>query len=138
MIVADASLIVAFLLPGPDNALAEQVREKDGFWIAPPRWQVEFVSAIWKKLKVGQIDLRTAGELFGHLEEVVAQSLWVDPREVLETAIAVNHSPYDCEYVVLARTVGIRLVTFDQPLRERFPDVAFAPGRFIHDTTDPA
>ena len=38
---------------------------------------------------------------------------------------------YDAEFVVLARQLGVRLVTFDKPLRKAFPEIAVDPAAFM-------
>ena len=37
-------------------------------------------------------------------------------------------SSYDAEYVVLAKDLNCRLLTFDRKLLQLFPDVALKPG----------
>ena len=54
----------------------------------------------------------------------------VDSREVLELAQRSGCSTYDCEYVVLAAALGVRLVTSDKAVLKAFPSVAVAPEAF--------
>ncbi len=40
-------------------------------------------------------------------------------------------SAYDCEFVVLARELRVRLVTFDTEVLQSFPDTADSPETFL-------
>ncbi len=50
----------------------------------------------------------------------------VDSKQALMLARDSGCSAYDCEYVSLAFTLGLRLVTQDQRVLRPFPDVAVA------------
>jgi hypothetical protein len=50
----------------------------------------------------------------------------VDSPSVLGLAEASGCSAYDCEYVALAKKLGVRLVTLDQQIIRAFPEVAVA------------
>jgi predicted nucleic acid-binding protein len=49
-------------------------------------------------------------------------------HQVLALAIATGCSTYDAEFVVLARQLNCRLLTFDRKLLQLFPDLAMKPG----------
>ncbi len=48
--------------------------------------------------------------------------------KVLDLAIRFGCSSYDAEFVVLAKELNCRLLTFDRKLLQLFPDVALKPG----------
>ncbi len=48
----------------------------------------------------------------------------IDTDLVLQRAAAPVHSAYGCEYVALAQTRDLLLVTGDKQLAARFPDIA--------------
>jgi predicted nucleic acid-binding protein len=50
--------------------------------------------------------------------------------DVLSLAASAACSAYDAEFVVLARALGVPLVTMDKLLLESFPETAVAPARF--------
>ena len=48
----------------------------------------------------------------------------VQSRDVLGLAEESGCSAYDCEYIALAKDLGINLVTTDKQLIKAFPDIA--------------
>ena len=50
----------------------------------------------------------------------------VKPRAVFDLVLSSGCSAYDCEYVALARLLGVPLVTEDRKLLRSFPDIAEA------------
>jgi len=53
--------------------------------------------------------------------------------DVLSLAASTACSAYDAEFVVLARELGVPLITTDKLLLESFPDTAVSPARFLGD-----
>ena len=53
--------------------------------------------------------------------------------DVLSLAASTACSPYDAEFIVLARDLGVPLITTDKLLLESFPDTAVSPPRFLGD-----
>jgi predicted nucleic acid-binding protein len=51
--------------------------------------------------------------------------------DVIELAAGSGCSAYDAEFVVLAKDLGVPLVTTDRELLEKFPETAVTPGRFL-------
>jgi predicted nucleic acid-binding protein len=54
----------------------------------------------------------------------------IPSRAVLELSRDSKCSTYDCEYVALARGLGIPLVTSDRAVLRAFPGIAVSPGDF--------
>ncbi|GAB4144315.1 MAG: hypothetical protein Fur0021_00800 [Candidatus Promineifilaceae bacterium] len=55
----------------------------------------------------------------------------VDMAHALQLALANAISAYDAQYVALATTWNLSLVTEDQKLQRAFPDVALSMRRFL-------
>lgn len=55
----------------------------------------------------------------------------VGSAEVLDLALSSKCSAYDAEFVVLARELGVPLITLDRELLEKFPGTAVTPERFL-------
>ena len=53
MIVADTNLIVYLFITGDQTTLAQQVLEKDSYWIVPPLWQSEFRNVLAAYIRRG-------------------------------------------------------------------------------------
>lgn len=125
MIVVDTDVVAAFWIRGGRTAVARQTRKRDGDWIVPPLWRSE-IRSVLRQYLVG-----------GHV--TVAQALWfaekaeadlrgreqrVGTSDVLKLVERTRHSAYDCEYVALAESSGIRLVTGDRTMVRLFPNTA--------------
>ena len=55
----------------------------------------------------------------------------VSPWHVLELIQVSKCSAYDCEFVALAKELGVKLVTLDKQILAQFPETAVAPDKFI-------
>ncbi len=134
MIVADTNLLVALWAGGYGAAIAESIRRRDQGWEVPRLWRSEFRNAligmVRARLLASEHVLVLANDaeraLLNHEHDVVA-------HEVLTLALRSGCSAYDCEYVAVARSLRIPLVTFDREVLRAFPDVAIVPQAFLRD-----
>lgn len=55
----------------------------------------------------------------------------IPSADVLNLAAKSNCSAYDCEFVVLAQDLKVPLVTTDQKLARKFPEVAVTLKNFL-------
>jgi predicted nucleic acid-binding protein len=132
MIVADANLLVYLVMPGERTADAEAVLEKDPTWVAPASWRSELRSVVHKYIVRGDLTIARAVALLGQLDEVIGgREGDVDAEDVLALAYRSRCSTCDCEYVALAKTLGVPLVTTDRALLKAFPAVAMTPAEFL-------
>jgi hypothetical protein len=71
-----------------------------------------------------------------------AESLWrsrefaVPSDAVLELTFHHGITAYDGEFVVLAKQLGMPLVTFDKPVRKAFPNIAISAEEFLNHRCD--
>ena len=65
---------------------------------------------------------------------IVAGFRDVPMKDAMQLAVECGISAYDAQFVVLARQLGVFLVTEDGRLRKRFPDVAISMQAFIDGT----
>jgi predicted nucleic acid-binding protein len=125
LIVADANLVVYLLLPGQRSDDAVAALERDSDWRLPPLWRSEVRNALRGHVRAGDIDLSTAiAAMADAVLRFRAAEEYVDSARVLELACGTGLSAYDCEYVALAESLGVPLVTADDRILRTFRDVA--------------
>lgn len=131
MIVADNALISYLIIPGEYTDEAERVRGLDSDWVAPPLWISEFRNVLRNYIVGGLLSLEKAS-LFMDAAELLMRGRAhdVSSAEVLALAATSGCTAYDCEYVALARSVGVQLITTDKEVLREFPDLALHPERF--------
>lgn len=132
MIVADANLLAYVVMPGERTAEAEAVLAKDPAWVAPALWRSELRSVVHKYIVRGDLTIARAVSLLGQLDEVIGgREDDVDAEDVLALASRSKCSTYDCEYVALAKTLSVPLVTTDRAILKAFPALAMTPAEFL-------
>ena len=125
MIVIDTNVMVYLLTGAGQGEEAERLFSKDPEWAAPPILLSELRNVMVGLVRRSQIEASDASEICNDAREILRDrtvSVLSDP--VLETAIQGKLSAYDAEFVVLARQLGVPLVTADQAILEGAPDVA--------------
>ncbi|MBC8089376.1 MAG: type II toxin-antitoxin system VapC family toxin [Phycisphaerae bacterium] len=125
MIVVDTNVVAYLLVPGPQTAWAQATFRRDPLWAAPTLWRSELRSVLTQYIRQRQLPLSKALEMQTLGEALFAGREYpVDSAAVLEAAIASGCSAYDSEFAVLARGLGVSLVTADKQLLSAFPDTA--------------
>ena len=127
MIVIDTNVIAYLYLPGDYTAKAESLLERDPDWAAPLLWRSEFRNILAGYMRRKALAYEIARELQAEAESLlVGGEHDVDSRRVLELVRDSDCSAYDCEFVALAMTLGVKLVTMDAKLLKAFPQQAVA------------
>jgi predicted nucleic acid-binding protein len=129
MIVADANLIAALILPISNHTeTAEQILTTDRDWAAPTLWRSEFCNILATAERNGVMKLELAVEAMETAEQVMGGSEFeVSSVETLKLAAASGCTAYDSEYMLLAKELGVKLVTYDKKLLREFPEIAIHP-----------
>ncbi|MBI4545252.1 MAG: type II toxin-antitoxin system VapC family toxin [Gemmatimonadetes bacterium] len=131
MIIADTNLLVDLLVHGDRTADARRVFRRDPDWRAPLLWRSEFRNVLRFLIRRGLFSLADALEIMDRAESLMEGADYtVLSAPVLELAASSGISAYDCEFVSLARQIGVPLVTSDAPVLRAFPDVAVSPAAF--------
>jgi predicted nucleic acid-binding protein len=131
MIVADANLIAYLILPGERTREAEAVLETDPVWVVPVLWASEMRRVLGHYVRAGQLSIAQASAAMDRASGLIdGREGPVESREVLTLAVKSGCSTYDCEYVSLAMSLGVGLVTSDKALLRAFPGVAVTPEAF--------
>lgn len=132
MIVADTNLIAYLLIEGDRTASAEAVFTKDSAWIMPRLWRSEFRNVLVLQVRSGHLELEDAVLCLVDAElRFGAGERPVDSEAALRLALEAGCSAYDAEFVHIARTLAVPLVTSDTKVLKLFPDVAVSPEDFI-------
>lgn len=127
MIVADTNVIAALYLPGEHTVRAETLLRQDADWIAPALWRSELRNVLALYLRKQLLTFDQAYSIQTEAESLLAGREYdVDSMEILRLAQLSGCSAYDCEFVALARRMGVKLITADKQILAAFPEYAIA------------
>lgn len=127
MIVVDTNVLAYLYLPGEYTHAAEALLERDSDWAAPVLWRSEFRNILAGYLRRGSLSFEQAHGMQREAEHLLAGAEYeVDSLSVLQLVRDSDCSAYDCEFIVLAETLGTKLVTMDAKLLRAFPRTALA------------
>ena len=108
---------------------------EDADWVVPLLWRSQFRSVLTGAVKRKLCPLSRAMAIARAAEEQLAgREFDVETGEVLRLANESGCSAYDCEFVALARALGVPLVSNDRAVLKAFPAVAVPLDRYA----DPA
>lgn len=134
MIVVDTNIIAYLMLPGEQTQLVEQVLVKDNRWLVPPLWKSEFRNVLTLYLRQQQVTIDQARAIMTRAERLFNRSEYaVTSEAVLSLVNRSNCSAYDCEFVALAKELGLLMVTADKKVLREFPETAVSPQQFADD-----
>ncbi len=125
MIVADTNLIAYLAMPSPYTEAAERLLVREPEWVAPVLWRSEFRNVLALYLRKGLIRFEQALDIQAEMESLFqGKEYEVASLDVLSLVNQSECSAYDCEFVALAKGLGVKLVTMDRKLVSCFPDTA--------------
>ena len=131
MIVVDTNTIAYLYLPSRYTADVTGVLEKDASWAAPLLWRSEFRNVLSVYLHQGSLTLPMALEIQRAAQLLMAdREFSIDSEGVLRLAADSGCSAYDAEFVYLAQSEGIPLITSDRALLRKFPETTATPAAF--------
>lgn len=132
MIVIDTNIMVRLVVGGPDGGEASALLQRDSVWFAPAILISELRNALLGYIRRGTIALDRAAEMSGDAAVVLGDRVVaIDSTLVLDVAIECGLTAYDAEFVALARTLDVPLVTLDGGILDGAPDVAVRPRAFL-------
>ena len=122
MVVVDTNVLAYLLLPYDYSAQADALFKRDSEWTAPILYRSEFRNLLAGYLRRKTLTLDEVLKVQSEAEAILAGNEHeVDSRRVLELVRDSSCSAYDCEFVVLAERLGVKLVTMDKKLLAAFP-----------------
>ncbi len=132
MIVVDANIVISLVYRMAGTESARAVHAQDDLWLVPSLWRYEVLNALLNLFRSGCFDLASAEAMWRIADELLDSGVRaVDPVETLSTAQATRLTAYDATYVVLARSLGVLLVTEDKQILRACPDVARSMKQFL-------
>ena len=132
MIVVDVNVIAYLLIVGEHTKTSEALYRADPEWAAPLLWRSEWRSILGGYLRRGQLTLSDAIERVETAQRLVrAREYGVDDALVLQLIMQSTCSAYDCEYVALAETLNVPLITNDLDVLDAFPKRAISPRVYL-------
>jgi len=132
MIVADTNTIAYLYLPTEQTDHVVSLLHKDPHWVVPLLWRSEFRNVLALYVRKNIIDLQTAISMQSQAERQLADNEYtVNSMGVLTLATETGCSAYDCEFVSLAKSLNLKLVTGDKKLVQIFPGIAITPGDYV-------
>jgi predicted nucleic acid-binding protein len=125
VIVVDTNVVAGLFLPAAWSARSEELLATDSDWAAPALWRSELRNTLATSMRTNRLDLDAALRIMETAEALLSgREFSVDSGSVLRLAAESRCTAYDCEFVVLAQHLGVRLVTLDRELLEKFPAVS--------------
>lgn len=132
MIVVDSNVVAYCWIRGERTEIAQRVRLCDPVWHAPVLWRSEVRSALSGYIGQGTMKPDRAAAIMAEAERALAGcEHLVASGAVLELAARARLSAYDCEFVALAQSLAVRLVTEDRAVLKAFPEVALTMESFL-------
>ena len=132
MVVVDTNIIGYLFIAGEFSNDAEDVFIKDPNWAAPLLWRSEFRSVLAQYMRNCTLTIDDAAEIMECAAQLMESNEYdVVSNQVFELVVNSTLSAYDCEFVALARDLGIKLVTTDKKILKDFPDFSISPTEFI-------
>lgn len=132
MIVVDANVIFAFVADESATSIARAIHAMDAEWVVPSLWQSEVLHALLNGVKAGHLSMETALAAVESADVLLRGRVRTcEAAIILQTAHACRLTAYDATYVVLARSLGVPLITEDKQVLRACPDVARSLRQFL-------
>ena len=117
-LVVDASVALKWLVAEEQSDVAARLLDGSYELFAPRLMASEVGNALWRKVRVGEIEPRQAGALADALPQLPVG--WAEDDEIsadaLRIAISLERPAYACTYLALAHRLGATLITADAHL----------------------
>ncbi|NNE63216.1 MAG: type II toxin-antitoxin system VapC family toxin [Gammaproteobacteria bacterium] len=132
MIVADAKVIAYWLIEGENTANARRLFDIDPVWIVPALCRHELANVIASYVKHQAMLVSEVSSLWQNLELLINGSEYeLDLDAVIALAVEKNLSAYDAQYLFLAMSRDIPLITQDKKLIAAV-DTAFSISAYLN------
>ncbi len=132
MIVVDANILIYSLIEGDYSPLVRKLRERDLDWRTTGLCLHEILNVLATYQRRNILKLAQCKKLLEHAERFmkVAQCE-VKMGAALAVAAKYAITGYDAQYIALAQSLKVSLITEDRKLRDAMPGIAFSMQEFL-------
>lgn len=121
MIVVDTNVIAYLYLQGQHTDNVEKILIRDPAWCAPLLWRSEFRNILALYIRKKILTSQKALEIMRKAEELMNGNEYsVSSHDVIDLIKSSTCSAYDCEFVCLAKELGVPLITGDKKILTEF------------------
>jgi predicted nucleic acid-binding protein len=132
MIVVDTNIICLRWLPAVETSQADALLRRDPDWGTAILWRWEFRNALAGYVRRGFLSSNTAGNICSRAERAMAErEFFAQPADIFALVSRSSCTPYNCEFVAVARDQGVRLITADREVLREFPHIAVSLEDFL-------
>ena len=132
MIVVDTNIIGYLYLSSERSGQTEKALLKNAEWVAPVLWRSEFRNVLAHYIRKGILSFEDAVRIMDEATRLMkGMEYEVASLDVLQLVKESACSAYDCEFVALARDLGVSLVTVDKQILREFPKDAVSLDKFV-------
>lgn len=125
MIVVDTNVVAYLFMNGEYTQNAERLLKSDSHWCAPLLWRSEFRSILTLYMRKKLLTLNQSFEVMKEAQKILkGNEFSVDSIAVLERVNKCRLSAYDLEFVTLAESLRVKLITLEKKIVNEFPRVA--------------
>jgi len=125
MIVVDTNILAYLYLPTEHTQKVEALLVKDPEWIAPTLWRSEFRNVLALYLRKNVLTFDQALAIQSEAEALLQDNeYFVNSHDVLQLVQNSECSEYDCEFVALAQSTNVQMITMDKKILKNFPETA--------------
>ena len=125
MIVVDTNILAYLYLPTEHTQKVEDLLSKDPDWIAPTLWRSELRNVLALYLRKNILTFEQALAIQGEAEALLQDNeYFVNSHDVLQLVKNSECSAYDCEFVALAQSMNVQMITMDKKILKNFPETA--------------
>ena len=135
MIVVDTNIVSYLWLDTKRSRRTDELHNADPFWTVPRLWRYEFMNVLAVHVHKGMVPLESALSVWREASSAFQSCEYeTDSQQVLRIAAENKVSAYDAEFITLAVQLGVRLVTEDRELLQKFPEIAASIELFLQKT----
>ena len=125
MIVVDTNILAYLYLPTEHTQKVEALLARDSEWIAPTLWRIKFRNVLALYLRKNLLTFDQALAIQSEAEALLQDNeYFVNSHDVLQLVQNSECSAYDCEFVALAQSMNVQMITMDKKILKNFPETA--------------